>query len=150
MRTTLVEVGPAVLVAPFDPPSRTRGTYGEMWQWNGDGVGLFSLVLVARYEDDDSAAGVRYRLLAEVERVGKQFRLASGDEDLRPRVAIVPGANAAFMACVDGVREGVPVHNMLLVATTRERTYFLHVLAPDTLGGREQAAMIASSLRPVG
>lgn len=150
LETTPTDIGPAVLVAPLGPPSHTHGTYGEMWQWIGDGVTLFSLVLVARNESDESGAGVRHRLLAEVERVGEPLLLASEDETDRQEIAIVPGASAAFMAHVDGVREGVPVHNRVMVATTHDRTYFLHVCAPDTPSGHEQASSMASSLRLVG
>lgn len=150
MQMTSTDIGPAALVAPPGPPSHTYGTYGEMWQWIGDGVSLFSLILVTRYEGDDSASGVRHRLRAELERVGKPLQLASEDGADRTEIAIVPGASAAFIGHVDGVREGVPVHNMVVVATTRERTYFLYVLVPDTPSGHKQASSMASSLRLVG
>ena len=150
LQTTPTDIEPAVLVAPLGRPNHTRGTYGEMWQWIEDGVSLFSLILAVRYEGDESAAGARHRLLAEVERIGKPLVLDSEHEAVRPEIAIVPGASAAFKAHVDGVREDVAVHNVVVVAAAHERTYFLHVLVPDTPSGHEQASSMASSLRLVG
>lgn len=148
--TAPIDVGPAVLSAPLRPPSHTQGTYGEMWQWIGDGRTLFSLLLTARYEGEESAKGVRHRLIAEVERIRKPILAPSDDESVRTEIAIVSGARAAFVAHVDGIREGVPVRNLVTAAATYERTYFLHVLVPDTQAGHEQASSMASSLRLAG
>ncbi|MER7608014.1 hypothetical protein [Nocardioides sp. NPDC127503] len=144
-----INVGHAALTAPLRPPSHTQGTYGEMWQWIGDGRSLFSLLLVARCDGEESTTGVRHRLLAEVERISKPI-VPCEDETVRTEIAIVAGARAAFVAHVDGIREGVPVRNLVTAAATYERTYFLHVLVPDTQAGHEQASSVASSLRLAG
>lgn len=145
--TTIIDVGPAALAAPLGKASHTLGTFGEMWLWTGDGVGLFSLVLVARYDGEASGMGARHRLLSEVERIRKPLLGGSEGEAVRAEIAVVPGATAAFVAHVDGIREGVPVHNLVLVATTPDRMHLLHVLTPDTETGRDQALSMASSLR---
>ncbi len=145
-----INVGHAALTAPLGPPSHTQGTYGEMWQWIGDGRSLFSLLLVARRDGEKSTTGVRHRLLAEVERISEPILPTCEDETVRTEIAIVAGARAAFVAHVDGIRQGVPVRHLVTAAATYERTYFLHVLVPDTQAGHEQASSVASSLRLAG
>ncbi|MFE7224804.1 hypothetical protein ACFU7D_08485 [Nocardioides sp. NPDC057577] len=108
---------------------------------------MYSLLLVARYGGEESTTGARHRLLAEVERTSKPISPTCEDETVRAEIAIVSGARAAFVAHVDGIREGVPVRNLVTVATTHERTYFLHVLVPGTQIGHEQASSVAASLR---
>lgn len=145
--TDPINIGPAVLSVPPRPPIHTHGTYGEMWQWIGDGRRLFSLLLTARYEGEKSAKGVQHRLIAEVERIREPMLVSSEDEAVRTEVAIVSGARAAFVAHVDGIRDGVPVRNLVMAAATHERTYLFHILVPDTPVGHEYASSVASSFR---
>lgn len=147
--TTSVQIAAAALVAPHTVPRHIQGTHGEMWQWTGDGTSLFSLVLAVRSDGEESPAGLRHRLIAEVERIARPLRLAPSHKPFRPGIAVVPGARAAFIAHLDGVRDGVPIHNAVLVATRRDEVYVLHVAVPDTHLGREQASKMASSLRLV-
>jgi hypothetical protein len=54
---------------------------------------------------------------------------------------------ASFVAHVDGVREGIPLHNAVTMAAARRKIYLLHVAATGTARGRELASTLSSSLR---
>lgn len=144
------DLGRFALEAPLGPPVRTVGTHGEMWQWIGDGAKLISLVVAVRPSERESVDGLRNRLLAEVERVGSSLRLASDREQLRPEAIDVNGAFAAFSMSVDGIHEGIKLHNVMLVATGGASTFLAHVAVPDTGTARQVASSILSSLRLLG
>lgn len=144
------DLGSVAVDAPSEMPTYTRGTYGEMWQWIGNGHVLLSLIVAARPDDAVSAAGTRHRLLAEVDRIRGPLDLAPDAEWPRTETAYVPGSSASFLAQVDGVRDGIPVSNTVLVAVGSHSTYLLHVAVTDTERGRQLASSIASSLRLTG
>lgn len=141
------DVGPVRLLAPDQAPRHTRGTYGEMWQWIGDGESLISLILAARPSGGDTAHGLRHRLLAEVHRISESLLRSSETGLVHAESAYAPGASASFVARVDGVREGVPLHNVVMMATAQWTNYLLHVAATDTPAGRELASRVSASLR---
>lgn len=145
-----VDLGGIALEAPLGPSTHTVGTYGEMWQWIGDGNRLISLIVAVRPGEQESVGGLRNRLLAETDRVRAHLRHTARGERLRPEVVDVRGAFAAFNVSVDGIREGVKLHNALLVATDRVDTYLVHVAVPDTGTGRRLASSLLSSLRLLG
>lgn len=145
-----VDLRGIALEAPLGPSTHTVGTYGEMWQWIGDGAKLISLVVAVRPSERESVDGLRNRLLAEVERVGSSLRLASDREQLRPEAIDVNGAFAAFSMSVDGIHEGIKLHNVMLVATGGASTFLAHVAVPDTGTARQVASSILSSLRLLG
>lgn len=148
--TRSVDLGGIALEAPLGPSTHTVGTYGEMWQWIGDGDRLISLIVAIRLGEQESVGGLRNRLLAEADRVRAHLRHTAGGERLRPEVVHVRGAFAAFNLSVDGIREGVKLHNALLVATDRVDTYLVHVAVPDTGPGRRLASSLLSSPRLLG
>jgi hypothetical protein len=145
--TAHVDLGSVRLLAPDQAPRHTRGTYGEMWQWIGDGESLISLIVAARPSGDDSAQGLRHRLLAEAHRIREPLVRLSDAGLARAESAYVPGASVSFVAHVDGLREGIPLHNVVMMATTLETNYLLHVAATDTPAGREIASRMSASLR---
>lgn len=148
--TRAVDLGDVALVAPLGPPTYTRGTYGEMWQWIGNGNSLISLVVAVRPDAWDSVAGVRHRLLAETHRIGAPLRHPADGERPRPEWVDVPGAVAAFKMPVDGIREGVQLHNAVLAASGSAATYLVHVAVTDTETGRRLASSLLSSLQLLG
>ena len=145
-----VDLGGAALAAPLGSPAYTRGTYGEMWQWIGDGGRLISLVVAVRPSVQESAEGARSRLLAETDRIGVPLRDAADGRWPTPEWVDVPGAVAAFKGAVDGTREGVRLHNAVLAATDSVVTYLVHVAVTDTEAGRRLASSLLSSLRLLG
>lgn len=142
-----VGLGGVALAAPLGSPTYTRGTYGEMWQWIGNGNSLISLVVAARPGAQESAGGVRYRLLAETDRISVPLRRPADGERPRPELVDVPGAVAAFKMPVDGIREGVRLHNGVLVASDGAVTYLVHAAVTDTETGRRLASSLLSSLQ---
>lgn len=141
-------VGSLSIDAPFGAPRHTRGSYGEMWQWIGDGHKMFSVIVASRREEEDeSMMGVRGRLAADVARIGSANDQDFDSSAVRQQVAYVPGAQTAFMSIVDGVRDGVGVHNLILIATSQTHTHMTHIAAPDNNEGRNQAAALSASLR---
>lgn len=147
MPTAHVDLGSVRLLAPEQVPRRTRGTYGEMWQWIGDGESLISLILGKRPGRVDSADGLRHRLLAEADRISESLVRSPKAGQLRAESAYIRGAIASFVACVDGVREGIPLHNVVTMAMAQETSYLLHIAATDTPAGRELASRTSASLR---
>lgn len=146
MTVGTVHVGGIALEAPLGPPTHTVGTFGEMWQWIGDGKRLFSLIVAVREGKHESVDGLRNRLLAETDRVASSLRpLASGG--LRPVEVDVRGVFAAFKTSVDGTRDGIKVHNALLIATDRVNIYFAHVTAPYSETNRRLASSLLSGVR---
>lgn len=145
------DLGSVVIDAPCEMPTYTRGTYGEMWQWIGNGDVLLSLIVATRPDDAAaSAEGTRHRLLAEVDRIRGSL---DPDPDAgwpRAEAAYVPGASASFLAHVDGLRDGVTVNNTVLVAADSHGTHLLHVAVTNTESGRRLASATASSLRLTG
>lgn len=142
-------VGSAALEVPPGPLAYTQGTYGEMWQWRGNGHSLFSLILVHRSDGEVSSARLTRRLRAEVDRVRGHLVNTSMDNPWSPRGHAVPGASVAVTSYVDGTWEGIPLHNSVTMAADADRFYMVHVAAADTLAGRQLAASISSSLRLV-
>lgn len=147
MLTNHVDLGPVRLLAPDRPPRYTRGTLGEMWQWIGDGENLISLILAARSDSAESAVGVRHRLLAEVQRIGGSLTRSPDAGLASTERAYIPGSSASFIAHVDGVREGILLHNAVVMAAARETSYLLHLAATATPAGRELASRMSLSLR---
>lgn len=150
--TTLVPVGLRTLSvrAPDESPTYTRGTYGEMWNWIGDGRAMFSLIVAARAGGEGTDVGVHRRLVTEADRIGRGLVKAPGSDPLRCQELAVAGADAAFLADVDGLREGLPVHNAVLLASGDGRLVLLHVAVPDTSSGHQLASAVTSSLRLIG
>lgn len=146
----LVDLGGVTLAAPLGPPSYTRGTYGEMWQWIGSGDSLISLVVAVRPSAQESVDGIQHRLLAEADRIGAPLRHAADGERPRPELVDVPGAVASFKVAVDGIREGVQLHNAVLVATDSVVTYLVHVAVTDSATGHRLASSVLSSLQLLG
>lgn len=147
MSIATVDLRAVTLAAPIEMPNYVRGTYGEMWHWPGDGRDLITLVLASRGVASESPTGVRHRLLAEVGRVCDSLQRAPGAKPPTAERVDVPGASAAYMSRVDGLRGGVPLHNLVAVAERRGSLYLMHVAALDTVIGRELASKISSSLR---
>lgn len=145
-----VDLGSVALAAPRGPRTYTRGTYGEMWQWIGNGSSLISLVVAVRPGAQESVDGVRHRLLAETDRIGASLQRPADGEPPRPELVVVPGAAAAFKVPVDGSREGVRLHNAVLVASDSSATYLVHASVPDTVTGRRLASSLLSSLQLLG
>ena len=146
MLTKHVDLGPVRLLAPDRPLRYTRGTLGEMWQWVGDGENLISLILAARSGPTESAVGVQHRLLAEVQRIGGSLVRSPGAGLASTERAYIPGSSASFVAHVDGVREGILLHNAVVMAAAPETSYRLHVVATGTQAGRELASRMSLSL----
>lgn len=147
MPTMRTDLGQLRMLAPTSRPRYTRGTHGEMWQWLGDGESLISLILAGRSGGEDSAEGTRHRLLAEVDRISQPLVRSPGSDLVLAEGAHVPGASAAYLARVDGLREGVAVHNAVLMAAIQGTSYLLHVVATDTTAGRELASTLSSGLQ---
>lgn len=145
-----IDLGGVALAVPFGPRIYTSGTYGEMWQWIGNGKSLISLVVAVRPGAQESIDGVRHRLLAESDRIGAPLRRPSDGERPRPELVDVPGAVAAFKVPVDGIREGVQLHNAVLVASDSAVTYLVHAAVTDTGAGRRLASSVLSSLQLLG
>lgn len=142
-------VGSLRIDAPFGSSRRTRGSYGEMRQWIGDGHRMFSLVVAFR-DEAESTMGLRGRLAMEVARVGSTYESDADSGEPRQQVAYVPGSRAAFMSVINGVRDGVGVHNLVLMAAGHTQTHFVHIATPDHDEGRDLAAAVSTSLRLVG
>ena len=145
-----VDLGGVSLTAPLGSITYTKGTYGEMWQWIGKGNSLISLVVAVRPGAQESVDGVRHRLLAESDRVSAPTQSPSDRERLRPESVDVPGAIAAFKVQVDGTREGLQLHNAVLVASDSVATCLVHAAVTDTEDGRRLASSLLSSLQLLG
>ncbi|GGU21677.1 hypothetical protein GCM10007979_20390 [Nocardioides albus] len=121
-----------------------------MWQWIGDGNSLVSLIVAVRPGEQESVGGLRNRLLAEVDRVRARLRPTAAGELIRPEMVGVRGAFAAFSMSVGGTREGLELHNDLLIATDRVDMYLVHAAVPGTATGRRLASSLLSSVRLFG
>lgn len=142
-------VGSLRIDAPFGSPRRTRGSHGEMWQWIGDGHKMFSLIVASR-DEVESTMGLRRRLATEVARVGSAYKLDTDPSEARLQVAYVPGSRAAFMSIANGARDGVRVHNLVLMAAGHTQTHLVQIASPDDNEGRDLAAKLSKTLRLVG
>lgn len=150
LTTRLVDLGRMALEAPAWLPTHTVGTHGEMWQWIGDGNNLVSLIVAVRPGEQESVGGLRNRLFAEVDRVRARLRPTAGGKLIRPEMVDVGGAFAAFSMSVSGTREGMELHNDLLIATDRVDMYLVHAAVPGTESGRRLASSLLSSVRLFG
>lgn len=140
LRLEDVEIGAVSVPAPLSPARTFDGLHGRLWQWVGDGQELISLAVSVREESRLASAWVvEGHLNWKLEELG-----ATAPE---PKVGTVPGAVASASGRVSALRDGVPTHNGVVVATGGKNLYVVHVMAVDSDAGWALVSRVLDAIR---
>lgn len=141
LQLTNAKLGALAVPAPLSPARTFDGLHGTLWQWVGDGQELISLAVSVREESRLASAWVvEGHLNWKLEELG-------ATTPLETKVGAVPGALASASGRVSALREGVPTHSGVVVATEGANLYVVHVMVVDSDAGWELVSRVVDGIR---
>lgn len=152
MTLETIDLGPVTLLAPDEAPRSLRGTYGQMWQWVGDGSEYYTLAVAVRETRLGNAHGTRDHLSWEVRQLQPEPADGAEAPDVRELMVMVDGATASAAADVTGQVGGHDVRHRIVVTTDGTVQHVMRLVVPDNAAGTDTAERVLSSLvvRPGG